>query len=64
MTVNVPRFLLFAGDKFYPNGGWQDFQGAFTDVIDALEKASNLGKDWWHIVDLTNKKIVDEGIKA
>lgn len=49
--INVPRFLVFAGNQFYPLGGWQDFKGAFEDVIDALTKIANGGWDWWQIVD-------------
>jgi len=57
------KFLLFAGDQYYPAGGWQDYQGTYDDIIDALDKAANLGKDWWHIVDLGTIEVVDEGVK-
>jgi len=26
----MKRFLLFAGSSYYPDGGWNDFQGSFN----------------------------------
>lgn len=43
-------FLLFAGYNFYPCGGWDDYQGKYDSLDNALEAAA-LGKwDWWHVV--------------
>lgn len=43
-------FALFAGDSWYPAGGWNDF----IDYYPSVEEASVRGaqEDWWHIVDL------------
>jgi len=62
----MKRYLLFAGDSYYPHGGWSDFKGSF----DALEESKleencsrvSLNRDgsdsgerwkwsWGHIVD-------------
>lgn len=55
-------FLLFAGEAYYPSGGWWDYQGAFGSLEEA--KAA-IGKnergedpDWWHIIDANSKKCV------
>jgi hypothetical protein len=56
------QFLLFAGDEYYPGGGWSDFRGSFKTVEEAEEKANkptdnewgdcvDRSYDWWHIVD-------------
>jgi hypothetical protein len=53
------QFLLFAGDEYYPGGGWSDFRGSFKTVEEAEEKAikptdrewASNSYDWWHIVD-------------
>jgi hypothetical protein len=29
------RYLLFAGDYYYPAGGWKDFYGAFESLEEA-----------------------------
>jgi len=30
------EFLLFAGETYYPLGGWGDFRGSFSEREDAL----------------------------
>ena len=49
--------LLFAGENFYPSGGWEDYQGTFPTMETALEKLKDLkpigtysGFGWAHIV--------------
>ena len=62
----MERFLLFAGDEYYPAGGWDDFRGSFKTVEEAEKKAdkptdrewANNSYDWWHIVDSTTGKSV------
>lgn len=43
-------YLVFAGNTYYPAGGWDDFQGAFYTLTDARAHALSLGYDWWHVV--------------
>jgi len=63
----MKRFLLFAGDRYYPSGGWHEFIGTFESIDEATQHvpAKALAKDefglpvdWAHIVDMQNHKIV------
>lgn len=47
----MDRFLVFAGDAFYPAGGWGDFAGsaATKEAAEALLPA--IRGDWLQIVD-------------
>jgi len=56
----MKRFLLFGGDQYYPQGGWQDFKGDFTTEKDALREAAQWGWDWYQIVDAQKGEIVEE----
>lgn len=56
----MDRYLLFAGDNYYPDGGWDDFRGSFSCVSDAVLRgvgylqAGVLDKghaNWFHVVD-------------
>ena len=48
----LKRYLVFAGDNYYPAGGWQDFIGDFDDLDAALDTARLRG-DWSEVVDCT-----------
>jgi hypothetical protein len=52
-------FLLFAGDYYYPQGGWDDFRGAFGSLEAAQETGQKLNRDWWHIVNVSSGEIVE-----
>jgi hypothetical protein len=43
-------YLLFAGDDYYPCGGWQDYKGDFNSESEAMEYLANAHCGWWHIV--------------
>lgn len=63
----MKRYLLFAGDDYYPLGGWEDFQGDFDLCVNAknfrkyyfagtYQHLAGLAQyeiafDWKHIVD-------------
>lgn len=51
----MKRYLLFAGDHYYPSGGWNDFVGSFDTAREAMEwaesKAIKDSDDWAHVVD-------------
>ena len=58
----MKRFLVFAGDNWYPFGGWKDFKESF----DTLHEAQNYlmdssSYDWYHIVDSSTGEIVEKG---
>ena len=43
-------YLLFAGDNYYPCGGWDDYKGSFATEEAALEFLATKRYDWWHLV--------------
>jgi hypothetical protein len=65
----VKRFLLFAGQTYYANGGWRDFVSSHATLDEAeaarkaehVEQNSNYGTGWTHIVDSeTEKEVVSQ----
>ena len=55
------KYLLFAGEDFYPEGGFDDFINTFDSIEDAKEFVdANRGEDykWAHIVDSKSFKIL------
>ncbi|XAO54390.1 hypothetical protein [Yersinia phage vB_YenM_P8] len=64
------NFLLFAGDSYYPRGGYADLiaKAATEDELRVIIK-ENENKpcygsnrfDWWQIVNANTHTIVDEG---
>lgn len=60
------RYILFAGETYYPGGGWNDFV-ADGDTVEELELItkkmegadnSSHDWDWWHIVDTQQDEVV------
>jgi hypothetical protein len=60
--MKTNRFVLFAGDDYYPSGGWDDFVASYETFGDALRQAANIERDWWQIVDLEGGNIVDHKV--
>jgi hypothetical protein len=58
----VKRFLVFAGDDYYPSGGWHDLVGDFDSLEEARNVATKSEKrgHWSHIIDLTTGEKVPE----
>lgn len=58
------RYLVFAGQSFYADGGWLDFIGSQSSLADAEATGERVcdGKpfspDWWHVVDTETAAIV------
>ena len=59
----MKRYLLFAGDVYYPLGGMNDLFGDFDSMDEAVAKmqATNDDHDWWHVYDTVGREIVDSG---
>jgi hypothetical protein len=52
MEADVKRYLLFAGDIYYPAGGWDDFVASFDLPAEARTHAESLHPcQWWQIID-------------
>jgi hypothetical protein len=54
----MDRFLLFAGDTYYPLGGWGDYKGSFPTLEEALKAAAANSWDWFHVVDLLSGEVL------
>jgi hypothetical protein len=48
----MKRYALFAGETYYPAGGWSDFIGSFDSFSAADEVAQKENRDWSHVIDL------------
>ena len=57
-------FILFAGQDYYPGGGWEDFVGMYESLEEAREAFYKSNDDsvipyeWGHVVDLKNQVVV------
>jgi len=67
MSTTVPGLqrclLLFAGETYYPRGGWEDFIGYFPSVEAAKDTALRRENDgyefgWAHIVNSLTDEII------
>lgn len=52
-------YLVFAGDSYYPRGGWKDYKGKAETLEGALLLALEHTCDWWQVVH--HGEIVKEG---
>ena len=53
----MKRFILFAGDDYYPQGGWGDFRGFFDTIEECLKELikTPIKYDWAHVYDTAEK---------
>lgn len=58
------RFALFAFDRFYPAGGFNDFVGAYSSYIEAARVGAELGRDAFQIVDMSTMTLATSQTKA
>ena len=58
----MTRFAVFAGDQYYPSGGWKDLIGRYASVEAATAAAKSAEGQWWHLVDLESGAQIDEGV--
>lgn len=52
----MKRFLVFAGDTYYPVGGMDDFLKDFDSMDEALKYLLNSDWDWAHVYDQQERK--------
>jgi hypothetical protein len=61
----MKRYLMFAGQNYYPEGGWFDCRGKFDTLEEAVEAAKETIPgdkqrwEWWHVVDAEEGEAVD-----
>lgn len=53
----MKQFLLFAGNVYYPNGGWGDFVASFDSLQEAKDAAPR-DTDWFQVVDTALSQVV------
>lgn len=58
----MKRYLVFAGEKYYPCGGWSDFYGTYDTMGEALDATFKAREnyEWVQIVDTETLKIVHQ----
>ena len=69
-SIVMRRFAVFAGPCYYASGGFHDYVGSFDTLEDAVAVAAATHQihpeidrqaddfEWWHIFDMTERKIV------
>lgn len=73
------RYAVFAGDFYYPVGGWSDLRGIWSDERDAIATAekwvegtpTHIGDyiyhrseyDWVQVVDLETHELIFSAVK-
>lgn len=51
------RYMLFAGDNYYPCGGMDDFRGRHATMAELVK---NIGRaDWFNVYDLVHCVAID-----
>lgn len=61
----MKRYLLFAGDTYYPAGGWDDFIDSFDSFEAAREDPKLVERSkygWWQIIDTVTMEQTDGGL--
>jgi hypothetical protein len=62
----MKNYLLFAGDIYYPRGGFHDFCGDFSSIEECEKFATSQNdrwmcgesSEWYHIFDVSELKVV------
>ena len=52
----MKRFIVFAGDFYYPGGGAADYVADF-DTIDAAKAWRGWSSNWLHVLDTYTKEV-------
>lgn len=73
----MSAYLLFAGNNYYPGGGFSDYQGDFDSINDAIShfKAGYFAEwdegrdyrkfwDWYQVVRRVDMKLVTDSSSA
>ena len=54
-------YLLFAYDRYYPGGGWGDFQGSFPSLEEAMKSGAECNNEFWEVIWTDTLEIVADG---
>lgn len=50
------RYLLFAGQAYYPFGGAEDLQGSYATMIECMQ-SDGVFTDWWNVLDTRSGRV-------
>lgn len=56
----MKRYIVFAGDQYYPLGGPDDILGVYPDLATAVFHMANSGRDWACVWDCEREAVVSE----
>lgn len=56
--MKLKRFLVFAGDHYYPKGGFNDLVGSKNTLEAAIELAKSQNTDWYQVIDIHLNSVV------
>ena len=51
------RFLIFAGDNYYPCGGMEDFHGSCNTMNACMRALQGHRYEWWNILDTCTGRV-------
>lgn len=54
----MKRYLLFAGDDYYPQGGMSDFVDSFNTPQEAYDSYAPKYNAWYQIVDYQTLEVI------
>jgi len=57
------RYLVFAYDMYYPNGGLDDLKGSFDLVQDAQDFADLCDSDYFEVYDRIEGVVIYTGVR-
>ena len=71
MNEPIANYILFAGEDYYPVGGWRDFIGRYETKEEAIDLAKSMllrkyhpdttNYSWYHVVNLLDGEFVATG---
>jgi hypothetical protein len=47
----MKRYLVFAGNAYYPEGGWDDLVFQSDSKRECQDFLNDSHYDWWHVID-------------
>lgn len=56
----MKRFALFSFETYYPCGGWEDLDGVFPTLEEAVLAFDHRRWDYGHVVDLVRGIVVKD----
>lgn len=58
--TTIGRYLVFAGNRYYPAGGWEDCYASckYLEAAKIVATHLMLTLDWAHVVNLDTDKII------